>query len=648
MAEDIREDAYSRWEAEWEKQDFSWEGLAKKEITPFVRDGLEIKNLQDYWRWSIGIPQFKHENQFLTDEELKEAKLLTEIDGKLWHALHQKDIDATKHPCLSSTIHSRLILARQSTPKPRPVYFCGARCVKVDRLLREDPNNKVKLIQEVLFVDASWAEMSNLNATNSAFYDDSSFESAWFGSEAKFNGATFGKRVRFDRSIFQSGARFEGSKFREEALFDGAQFGDNAYFDSAQFGPNANFARTKFGDRPSFNSAQFHDRTRFDDAVFGTGTLFNNSSFGDHARFSKARFKRGSAFNSAFFGTNAKFDNVSFGGSTRFVKATIGSKARFDYARFEGDAHFDRLTLKGNASWHAAEFQGYASFYKASWDATGQKVHYGGAFSAARFRDVADFKTHSFWSFAAFDGATFEKTLLITPPPSDKAAKVLFREGCTAVNRAVQADLASAHGDCGTSSQVATSAKIRRWDELSGGYRTAKAAMERQGAFERAQGYYRHEIQARLKKPSTTSAERIAGRFYATFSDYGASIGRPFIGLLASFIVFAALYVLLALGHQLTLALSDQEHWPDIPVNIAALVEPAFDLSFSNALGNFDPTETVQLNAGGERGLRNTTIDFGSGVWFWTARVLSAAQTLVSLILAFLFGLAVRRKFQIK
>ena len=31
----------------------------------------DMLTLQDYWRWSLGVPGFENENRLLTDEELK-------------------------------------------------------------------------------------------------------------------------------------------------------------------------------------------------------------------------------------------------------------------------------------------------------------------------------------------------------------------------------------------------------------------------------------------------------------------------------------------------------------------------------------------------------------------------------------------------
>ena len=43
-------------------------------------------------------------------------------------------------------------------------------------------------------------------------------------------------------------------------------------------------------------------------------------------------------------------------------------------------------------------------------------AHYHAAFEGARFREPADFKIHGFVAFAAFDGTTFERRLMLEQP----------------------------------------------------------------------------------------------------------------------------------------------------------------------------------------------------------------------------------------
>ena len=162
--------------------------------------------------------------------------------------------------------------------------------------------------------------------------------------------------------------------------------------------------------------------------------------------------------------------------------------------------------------------------------------------------------------------------------------------------------------------------------------------MERAGDFDRAQRYHKYEVKARIKRPSTLRSERWAARAYEDFSNYGGSLIRPVIWLGIFGGIFAVIYFALACASDL--------FNPDqlrIGSHLIADALNAFSLSFRNALLNLD-------SFGGSAVTSHTLSEelFGGGLISGAARVAGALQTLLSLILAFLFGLAVRRKFQIR
>ena len=153
-----KEDISALWEAMWEACDFSWHGLAdagwardsfeenaarelKRWRAPlevlgagdFATAGHEgvadMLTLQDYWRWSLGVPGFENENRLLTDEELKREGLLVERQGRLYFALHDTESDASEHPTLSAMILARLAAAPgdQGVKKDAPYSRAPAR-----------------------------------------------------------------------------------------------------------------------------------------------------------------------------------------------------------------------------------------------------------------------------------------------------------------------------------------------------------------------------------------------------------------------------------------------------------------------------------------------------------------------------------------
>ena len=114
------ESSANRWFTAWAAADFSWDGLANvdwsaafdrragfkrwKAPIDFPGDGQIVgegqhafrqATLQDYWRWSVGFEEILSESELdslvlLSVEQLMEAGLLVEYDGKLWHVLHRE------------------------------------------------------------------------------------------------------------------------------------------------------------------------------------------------------------------------------------------------------------------------------------------------------------------------------------------------------------------------------------------------------------------------------------------------------------------------------------------------------------------------------------------------------------------------------
>jgi len=496
------------------------------------------------------------------------------------------------------------------------------------------------------------------------FGGEAQFSSAEFGGVAQFGSASFGGVAQFHFAKFGGVAQFASAKFGGVAQFGSASFGDEAQFNSAMFGGVAQFGSASFGGEAQFHFASFGGEAQFHFAKFGSVAWFDSASFGDQAQFDSVEFGGVAQFSSAMFGDNAQFSSASFGGVAQFGSAMFGGEAQFSSAEFGGVAQFNSAEFGGVAQfgsakfrdfadWELSEFRGTTSFAGAQWDAD---THYGRSFKGARFRDVADFETTNFSAFAAFDEATFEKRLILSEPSGGKNPDDLFTSARLSVERATVTDCeASAEDKDDTRPAVTVKFDVenQRWSELAGGYRVAKKAMEAQGDFEREQRYYRFEVQARLKRPSTTIAERVAAGFYGWFSDFGASIGRPFAGLGAFIAAFALIYLGLAVAFgDATISgphdLYFDKGFPYVHTTpVADTTWQALEFSLTNAFRPLYALATkAPENLAGAR-LAEQLLFAESGALRNFVRILIIFQSLLSVILAFLFGLAVRRKFQI-
>ena len=140
------------------------------------------------------------------------------------------------------------------------------------------------------------------------------------------------------------------------------------------------------------------------------------------------------------------------------------------------------------------------------------------------------------------------------------------------------------------------------------------------------------ELIARHKHHSTQLAERLFSHLYAWSANYGASLGRPIVALLALWVLFAAVFWLVSLDPN------------------------AFTLRFG---ASTDPALINALSLSASRILPTGAFDLVSREWFdeftrshsdWAVlivRILASIESAFALGLAFTFGFAVRRKFQI-
>ncbi|MEM7662765.1 MAG: pentapeptide repeat-containing protein [Pseudomonadota bacterium] len=698
-AEGVREKAStfemdSTWETMWTAVDFSWSGVAggywdkdfqniAEELkrwhppTTFPNLSLHKKSeaakqieatLQDYWRWSMGLPGHEKEGKLLSDDELIELGLLVEYESKLWHIIHRPETDISEHPILITQIISRLSAAWDYQNNGQDLYtlLIGARARGVDTVLRQYSLSQTDKERKTLYISAQLADLSGSNFSGLTFGNDAKFNRAKFGVGTDFSDTQFSDRTSFYSAQFDDGTMFSNAVFGRSTGFTKAHFGEYIAFNSVQFIGDVSFSEAQFGDKVSFikskyagaanfEHSQFGDDLLFDIVIFEEIALFSNVKVGRDACFKGAQFREDTTFSQAALGEATSFEGAQFEAMVTFASARLGNGTSFDNCEFTGKAYFLGLQLSGKASWSTANFKDFVSFKDTNWQVSGRGVHHGRAFDATRFRDIANFETnYPFYAFAAFDGASFQGKLLLTDPSDTGGPEARFVMAVTAVNDTIDEEIALIQANEKRSRLVRRErreVKARCWGELSGGYRTVKSAVEKEGDFERAQRYYRYEVQARIRKPTTRWPERLAAGFYDLFSDYGASIGRPFVGLTLFLIIFAATYFAIEFhlgAANINLSVptnqaeveshaiySAEDIWEALEFSLNNAFRPLSALAVQEPSGNTEPQFAAKL-----------LYEYGGG-WGLIVRALAILQSLLSLVLAFLFGLAMRRRFQI-
>lgn len=156
--------------------------------------------------------------------------------------------------------------------------------------------------------------------------------------------------------------------------------------------------------------------------------------------------------------------------------------------------------------------------------------------------------------------------------------------------------------------------------------------MAAQGDRDREQRFFRFEVRARARRPGEARIARAAARLYGWTSNYGASIGRPIAWLGGVILFFAALHGAIGLWlGLLEVAPSADGVWQALEVSMATSFRPFF---------LFD---TPRPGTGGFWG---EVLRRGGGA-ATLMRLLGVLQSVASILLLFLVGLALKRKFQI-
>jgi hypothetical protein len=253
------------------------------------------------------------------------------------------------------------------------------------------------------------------------------FTGATFGHGARFNSSAFGNGADFSGVKFVHGASFPNAVFGHGAFFKGAAFGHRASFDSAAFGNRANFNGAAFGEEASFNGATFGERASFEGAAFANPN-FTAATFGDEASFTGAAFGDRAKFTSGTFGERANFATAAFGNLASFIGAAFGDQANFAGAAFGELARFDETVFKGRVEITAIPFDKWQAFkallaaghpHRDTWSlhGPGPNTLVSISFARARFDGGANFSGRSFNDAADFTNARF-----YSPPDFDAAA----------------------------------------------------------------------------------------------------------------------------------------------------------------------------------------------------------------------------------
>lgn len=425
----------------------------------------------------------------------------------------------------------------------------------------------------------------------------------------RLSGAVILGKCDFKDASFGMGAEFHYTRFLGDSQFKNATFDGVCAMGFSQFKRNAEFGGSHFKGRSEFLAADFEADCAFD-----------KCNFEGEAQFTMARVQRTASFGDAHFHQqaflvleidgNASFSRCTFAGRT-YAYLECEGRCFFDYSRFLGVTEFGSSIFNGPTRFVDVEFpQGALPMRR--------------AFRSVTFKDQVDFSgAGAHWTYG-LHGANIEANILLDDVGAN-TADAITQSYLKAISR--KETIAALESRATPYDAPITRELLLR--EFEDSCRVLKSAMGRLRNEILEQRYYRYQLIARRRQASAPLWERLLSLLYAAFGDYGNSMFRPMAALAISVAAFGVLFFgwcgTLGFAH----GQADNHLLEAMKFSLANTFRP---LSTLDAQGDFKGAVGHMLS---------------SDTWwsFWL-KVVAVLQSLLALALAFLFGLAVRRRFQ--
>lgn len=500
-----------------------------------------------------------------------------------------------------------------------------------------------------------------------------------------WNGCTFGSRTDFSRARFHAEANFQNCQFKHEARFQDCSFEGPLSFSNASFEGKADFSRVSFKREANFRESKFRKNADFSICEFREAVWFSRSVFNSDVKFSGTIFHLGAFFGDASIDKEAQFSGVEFGALAWFEGVEFGSHAIFNHVTCKDNVIFSKCAFGGAVDFSRSFFSSKAAF-----DGSDTKINSptnvsdyqsfrGGNFSASvflsdviltdrnqlapmNFEDcffggVVEFQGSRLHQGTSFVGASFNFVLKSADGLNfsrlypDRISELFVRgdlqssDGLTRslasrLLREFRENLQNLNGvsDIGEMNNFENEPlpdPNRRYASIEGAFRKLKLSMEEIRHRIEEQRFYRYELLARRRRSDLDVPrwEWLVSHFYEWISDFGGSILRPMAGLFLCLVpigwILAYLFSLASPEHNFEVQWGgepDPEIWNSL----------AFSLSNVFPFGVFGEIRSeIFERFDSMPGLR---LVFGA---------LATIQSIFALILVFLTGLAIRRRFQI-
>ncbi len=353
----------------------------------------------------------------------------------------------------------------------------------------------------------------------------------------------------------------------------------------------------------------------------GSSPDFSHTHFDGIVDFERFQFTRKTTFHSAKFSRNVSFSSALFAAEADFALATFAANANFAFSHFRY-ADFLSVVFSAYADFESTTFSGTSNFSSAVFTRTADfrsaKFHGGAQFNWGTFSGATNFVSATFFSTANFKGTSFSDSILFINAKFAEITNFInarFEHQVPDFRGATMHEATEWHGATWPKppdSRLDAQGQVYAYERL-------KQEMERLKKHEDEQNFFRRELRARRGLVRLLSGAWLLNLAYQASSGYGLSIGRPLLWLLGVFVLGAA-----------TFASAPLYCGAPMPIKLAA------KLSFANIFVFLPDKREMMMVPNMIECLSNTT------------QAVSAAQSLLGVMLLFLLGLALRNRFRMK
>lgn len=597
----------------WERNDYSWRGLGAHKLSG---DPHGSATLQDYWRRDpdTGIAR--------SDDELeKSGELIPDPDGNLWHIAHvpfrwpndtaaKDSFDQETNARLNLAIEKRLISASSDgawkLDEDTPVAWLIGVILAELEISKPKENNYIGIFARDAYI--AWLMLDNVKF-NFVNIKDSVIE------YANFTGALCITDFYIEKSLITHVAYTDRMQCLREASFEGSNI---SLLRSA--GAKFNFT--------NFKNVQFSNEADFENVTFSGDAIFRNAIFFGQAWFEAARFSAAAIFTKSEFHSLCYFKSAHFdcGGATP-------TKLSFYEGLFVGSPIFRDVT------WPESPLSWRGAFERAEFE---KRLD----LAPTESSDTANRK--SFQRFSMFDGADLKQGVRLGKVKEAVAISVFRKEIQEAISicsieryNELLLEWKEARKSAAAEKRPFNERKPLRADcrdgslqELERGCQVLKRSMANQSDRSSEQLFYRFELMTRRAQSSTQLGEKVFSYLYDWVSLYGGSPTRPIFWLLVLTLFFCAVFLSWIMAFELV----GSDH-RSVPLDVA--VPQVIEFCLSNTLR---PLAALSGDAGNGT-IIERLLKVSPGVSV-CVKAVAAIESLLSVTLAFLSALAVRRKFE--